>query len=54
MSEWYDSQKKPNGDALKQLRERLKKSAPKRETLGSEEQVRLGKLEGIAALSLPL
>ena len=47
MSEWYDSQKKPNGDFRKLLQERIEKANP-RCKLTTDEAVRLGKLEGIA------
>ena len=47
MSEWYDSQKKPNSDFRKLLQERLDKTNPRR-TLTSDEQRRLFKLEHIA------
>jgi hypothetical protein len=46
MSEWYDSQKKPNSDFRKLLQERLDKANPRR-TLTAEEQKRLAKLEGM-------
>jgi hypothetical protein len=46
MSEWYDSQKKPNSDFRKLLQERLDKDNPHR-TLTAEEQKRLAKLEGM-------
>jgi hypothetical protein len=47
MSEWYDSQKKPNSDFRKLLQERLYKSNPRR-TLTADEQRRLFKLENVA------
>jgi len=47
MSEWYDSQKKPNSDFRKLLQERLDKTNPRR-TLTAEEQKLLSKLEAIA------
>lgn len=46
MSEWYDSQKKPNSNFQKLLKERLDKANPRR-TLTVEEQKRLAKLEEI-------
>ena len=48
MSEWYDSQKKPNSDFRKLLQERLDKVNPRRK-LTAEEKRRLSKLEVIAA-----
>ena len=47
MSEWYDSQKKPSGDFLKLLQERIDKAHPRRKPT-AEETKRLNKLEGIA------
>ena len=47
MSEWYDSQKKPNSNFRKLLQERLDKTNPRR-TLTAEEERRLSKLEAIA------
>ena len=47
MSEWYDSQKKPNGNLHKLLQKRIEKTKPCRK-LTSEETNRLSKLEGIA------
>ena len=47
MSEWFDNQKKINGDFLKLLQERIDKANPRRE-LTAEEAKRLNKLEGIA------
>ena len=47
MSEWFDSQKKTNGDFRKLLQERIEKANPRRE-LTAEETKRLRKLEGIA------
>ena len=47
MSEWYDSQKKTNGDFRKLLQERIEKANPRRQ-LTSEEEKRLAKLEAIA------
>ena len=47
MSEWYDSQKKPNKNIRKLLQERIEKANPRRE-LTNEETKRLRKLEGIA------
>ena len=46
MSEWYDSQKKPNSNFRKLLQERIDKSNPRRK-LTSEETKRLTRLEGI-------
>jgi hypothetical protein len=47
MSEWYDSQKKSNGNFCKVLQERINKTNPRR-TLTADEQRRLSKLEAIA------
>ena len=47
MSEWYDNQKKPNGNLDKLLQERIDKANPRRE-LTIEEAKRLAKLEAIA------
>ena len=47
MSEWFDNQKKINGDFQKLLQERIDKANPRRE-LTAEEAKRLNKLEGIA------
>jgi len=47
MSEWYDSQKKTNGDFPKLLQERIEKANPRRE-LNADETKRLAKLEAIA------
>ena len=47
MSEWYDSQKKPNGNFRKLLQERLDKVNPRRK-LAKDETTKLAKLEGIA------
>ena len=47
MSEWYDSQHKPNSYFSKLLQERIEKANPRRE-LTAEETKRLNKLEGIA------
>ena len=47
MSEWYDSQKKSNGNFCKLLQERINKTNPRR-TLTADEQRRLSKLEAIA------
>ena len=47
MSEWYDSQKKTNGDFRKLLQERIEKANPRRE-LNADETKRLAKLEAIA------
>jgi len=47
MSEWYDSQKKPNSDFRKLLQERLNKINPRRK-LTAEEAKRLAKLEALA------
>lgn len=46
-SEWFDVQKKINGDFRKLLQERIEKTNPRRE-LTAEETKRLSKLEGIA------
>ena len=48
MSEWYDSQKKPNSNFQKFLQERLEKTNPRR-TLTAEEERRLSKLEAIVS-----
>lgn len=47
MTEWYDSQKKPNSSFRDLLRNHLDKTNPRRE-LTAEETKRLNKLEGIA------
>ena len=47
MSEWYDSQKKPNSNFQKLLQERLDKANPRRK-LTAEEKRLLSKLEVIA------
>jgi tetratricopeptide (TPR) repeat protein len=47
MSEWYDSQKKPNSNIRELLKERIEKTNPRRE-LNAEETKRLNKLEAIA------
>ena len=47
MSEWYDSQKKTNGDFRKLLKERIEKDNPRRE-LNADETIRLAILEVIA------
>ena len=47
MSEWFDSQKKPNGNLRKLLQERIEKANPRRK-LTAEETKRLAKLETIA------
>jgi hypothetical protein len=47
MSEWYDSQKKPNSNFQKLLQERIEKTNPRR-TLTAEESKRLNKLETMA------
>ena len=47
MSEWFDSQKKTNGNFRQLLKERIEKAHPRRE-LTTEETKRLSKLEGIA------
>ena len=46
MSEWYDSQKKPNGNFRKLLQERIDKANPRRK-LVKDETTTLAKLEGI-------
>jgi hypothetical protein len=46
LSEWYGSQKKPNGNFRKSLQERLDKTNPCRE-LAKDERTKLAKLEGI-------
>ena len=48
MSDWYDNQKKSNGDCRKLLQERIDKANPRRK-LTAEEEKRLVKLEAIAA-----
>ena len=48
MSEWYDSQKKPNDNFRKLLQERIEKANPRR-NLTDEEARRLAKLKTIAA-----
>ena len=47
MSEWFDSQKKSNGDFQKLLKERIEKANPRRK-LAKDETTKLAKLEGIA------
>ena len=47
MSEWYDSQKMPNGNFRKLLQERVDKANPRRK-ITAEEVKRLAKLETIA------
>ena len=47
MSEWFDSQKKPNGNFRKLLQEVIEKANPRRK-LTAEEAKRLNKLEAIA------
>ena len=47
MSEWFDSQKKTNGNFRQLLKERIEKAHLRRE-LTTEETKRLSKLEGIA------
>jgi len=47
MSEWYDSQKKPNSNFRKLLQERIDKANPRRTEPTKEEQQKLGKLNGI-------
>ena len=47
MSEWYDSQKMPNGNFRKLLQERLDNTNPRRK-LAKEEATKLERLEGIA------
>jgi hypothetical protein len=46
LSEWYDSQKKPNSNFRKSLQERLDKTNPSRK-LAKDETTKLAKLEGI-------
>ena len=48
MSEWYDSQKKPNSNFRKLLQERIDKANPRRTELTREEQRRISKLEATA------
>lgn len=47
MSEWLDSQEKPNGNLRKLLQQHIKKANPRRK-LTVEETKRLAKLEAIA------
>jgi len=47
MSEWYDSQKKPNSNLRELLQELIEKANPRRK-LSAEEAKRLNKLEAIA------
>lgn len=49
MSEWFDSQKKPDGKIQRLLQERLKKANPRRTALSAEEQKRLVKLNELLA-----
>ena len=46
MSEWHDSQRKPNNNFRKLLQERLDKTNPRRK-LANDETTKLAKLEGI-------
>ena len=46
MSEWYDSQQKPNSNFRELLQERIENANPRRE-LTAEETKRLSKLEEI-------
>ncbi len=48
MTEWNDSRKKPSGNLSKLLKERIDKANPRR-TLTAEEEIKLSKLEAIAA-----
>ncbi len=47
MNEWYNCQKKSNGNFRKLLQERLDKVNPRRK-LSKDETTKLAKLEGIA------
>jgi len=47
MSEWYDNQRKSNGNFRKLLQERLDKNNPRRK-LAKDEATKLAKLKGIA------
>ena len=47
MSEWFDSQKKPNSNFRKLLQEKVDKENPRRK-LTAEEAKRLAKLEALA------
>jgi len=47
MSEWYDSQKKPDSNFRKLLQECIDKANPRRK-LVKDETTKLAKLEGIA------
>jgi len=47
MSEWYDSQKKPNGNFRELLQQRIEEVNPRRKLTG-EEVKRINKLESIA------
>jgi tetratricopeptide (TPR) repeat protein len=49
MSEWYDSQKKPNGNIRKLLRERLERAKTRRSPLSTYEEKKLSKLNEILA-----
>lgn len=49
MSEWYNSQKKPNSDFRKLLQERFEQAKPRRTDLTKQEQTRLAKLEAMVA-----
>jgi len=49
MSDWFDSQKNPSSNLRKLLQERIKEANLHRKELTKEEQVRLDKLNGIAA-----
>jgi len=48
MSEWYDSQNKPNSSLRELLREHLDRTNPRRKELTRDETTKLAKLEGIA------
>ena len=47
MNNWYESQKKPNGNFRKLLQERIEQVNPRR-NLTTDEAKRLAKLEAIA------
>ena len=49
MSEWFDSHKNPSSNLRKLLQERIKEANLHRKELTKAEQVRLDKLNGIAA-----
>jgi hypothetical protein len=49
MNEWYDSQKKPNGDFRKLVQERIDKAHPCRTELTKDEQINISKVESYSS-----